>query len=476
MKKIMFLFCFVLTIMIVGCSNKETESKQIQTNTTEENNSGSDSNRSIPTATPIEQPIITPEITKVVNVQDNELLNNVTELCKSPRCFGTDGEQRALSFLIDKMSEYGYETYTQEFSVYHIGTEWIFPSSKQVYFEQNREETKKFGTAMNLIATTANPDEKKTLYITAHYDTTDDTNGIRDNGSGVVTAMEIARQLQGINLPINIEFVFFSAEEAGIQGSAYFVSHLTQAERDNTLGCINIDVVGQRGDSCILLKTCSSQINVLSILMGEFHDFKNEWSEASDHKSFYMGEIPAIYFADDKVKTKDNTNVPLEELDIEKLKELTKIICDFIINFDVDHYYNVINNSYTKKYTDLPNTGKINDYSLIQVNKILKEDGAGSIKQYIWKKDNGNQVIITEMDSRFLKEDLVDEIQSFHTYNDYITYKIIEENSRTTIKYVDSVSFRFYELKGNISQNEALKLLENQSDVISNVTFINALK
>jgi hypothetical protein len=463
--------------MIVGCSNnKETESKQIQINIIKENNSGSNSTMSLPTAAPTEQLIITPEITKAVNTQDNELLNNITELCKSPRGFDTDGEQRALSFLIDKMTEYGYETYTQEFSVYHIGTDWIFPSSKQVYFEHNREETKKFETATNLIATTANPDEKKTLYITAHYDTTDDTNGIRDNGSGVVTAMEIARQLQGMNLPINIEFVFFSAEEAGIQGSAYFVSQLTQTERDNALGCINIDVVGQKGDSCILLKTCSSQINVLSILMDEFHDFKNEWSEASDHKSFYMGEIPAIYFADDKVKTKDNTNVPLEELDIEKLKELTKIICNFIINFDVDHYYQLIKNSYTKEYTDLPNTGKIEGYLLIQVNKILREDGAGSMKQYIWKKDDGNQVIITEMDSRFLKEDLVEEMQSFQSYNDYITYKVIEEDSMTIVKCVDSVSFRFYELKGSISKNEALELLENQSDVISNVTFINALK
>ena len=473
MKRIILLMLTLL--LFTGCSHNDKENEIDQKQTNAINKVRTDEITIAPNVTTITTPIITPEVIRNVNVEDNELLKNLKELCKSPRRFNTDGENRALDFLIDKMTEYGYDTTTQEFSVYKKTLTDIYSATVWQYFDKYKGDKDSAGKGTNLIATTTNPDKKNTLYITAHYDTTRDTKGIRDNGSGVVVAMEIARQLQTISLPINIEFIFFSAEETGMQGSAYFVSQLTQEEKDNALGCINIDVVGEKGANEVVLKTYLSQINVLSLLMDEYHEFHHSRSEASDHTSFYMGEIPAIYFADEKVKTKDNTVNPLEELDIEKLKELTRIICDYIINFDIDDYNNLLKNSYTKEYTDLPNNGNIEDYTLIQVNKILREDGAGSNKQYIWKNSEGNQVVITEMDSRFFSEDLTEELQSFNSYNDYTKYKIFKENNITIVKYVDLVAFRLYELKGNIIKDEALELLNNQSVFNSNVTLINAL-
>ncbi|MDD3172473.1 MAG: M20/M25/M40 family metallo-hydrolase [Herbinix sp.] len=474
MKKIILLLCFILTILITGCSNsnKETDNKQFQTNITEDIYLDSDITMAL---TPTEKPTTTPEVTKVVNVEDNELLNNITELCKSPRRFDTDGEQRALNFLNDKMIEYGYQTRTQEFYVYEKTLNDIYSATPWQYFDKYSGEKDSVGKGINLIVTTANPDEKKTLYITAHYDTTRDTNGIRDNCSGVAVVMEIARLLQGIKLPINIEFVFFSGEEAGMQGSASFISQLSHEEKNRALGCINMDVVGEVGDNKVMLKTNSFQINVLSLLMDEFHEFSHARSEASDHFSFYMGGIPAIYFADENVKTKDSTDNPLEELDVEKLKELTRIICDFILNFNLVDYQNLIKNSYTREYTDMPNIGKIQNYSLIQVNKILRDNGSGSDIQYILKNEDGNQVVITEKDSRFLRADLAAEIQTFNTINDYTKYKVLEENYMISVKYADLVSFSLYELIGNVSQDEALELLENIGVFTSNVALINAL-
>jgi hypothetical protein len=478
MKKIILSLCFILTILITGCSNinKETNNKQLQTNITEDSNLESDITMALsPTMAPTEKPTITPEFTKVVNVDENDLSSNITELSESPRRFDTDGEQRALSFLIDKMTEYGYQTRTQEFYVYKKTLNDIYSATVWQYFYKYSGEKDNAGKGTNLIATTENLDNKKTIYITAHYDTTRDTNGIRDNGSGVSVVMEIAKQLQGIRLPINIVFVFFSAEEASMQGSAYFVSQLSQEEKENSLGCINIDVVGEKGEHEVIIKTNSSQLNVLSLLMDEYHTFEHFRSEASDHFSFYMGGIPAIYLADDKFSTKDNTNNPLEEVDIAKLKALTQIVCDFIIDFNIDNYYNLLENSYTKEYTDLPNIGKINNYSLIQVNKILREDGAGSDKQYILKNEDGNQVIITEKDSRFLGEDLAAEIQTFNSYNDYTTYKVFEDINMISVKFADLVALRLYELKGNVTQDEALVLLESIGVFTSNVELINAL-
>jgi hypothetical protein len=135
----------------------------------------------------------------------------------------------------------------------------------------------------------------------------------------------------------------------------------------------------------------------------------------------------------------------------------------------------LIKTSCTKEYTDLPNIGEIKDYSLIQVNKILREDGAGSDKQYILKNEDGNQVIITEKDSRFLREDLAAEIQTFNSYNYYTTYKVFEDINMISVKFADLVALRLYELKGNVTQDEALVLLESIGVFTSNVELINAL-
>ena len=411
--------------------------------------------------TPTITPTITPEKIKNVNVEDNELYDNLKELCNSPRKFDTDGEQRALNFLIDKNTEYGYAVETQEFYVYSKTiNDYLTPTSVWQYFDKYSGEKDCIGKGKNVISTSANPDEKKTLYITAHYDTTSDTNGILDNGTGVVVAMEIARQLQGIKLPINIEYIFFSAEEAGLQGSTYFVSQLTKEEKENTLGCMNIDVIGQKGDNEVALKTYEAQINVLSLLMDKYHKFPHSRSEVSDHTSFYMGEIPAIYFADEKVSTKDIADNPLDAVDIEILKEQTKIICNFILNFDSDDYDNLLKDSYTKEYTDLPKTDEVLGYSLVQANKVLKDNGAGSDIQYILKNDEGNQVIITEKDNRFLKEN---EIQNFDIYNEHVKYKVSEEDDNTIVQFKDEwIGFNYDVLEGNISTENALELLNNQ--------------
>ena len=78
------------------------------------------------------------------------------------------------------------------------------------------------------------------------------------------------------------------------------------------------------------------------------------------------------------MKTKDITVNPLEELDVEKLKELTEIICNFILDFSLDDYKDMLKNSFTMEHTALSDTKEISGYSLIHANKILREDGAGS--------------------------------------------------------------------------------------------------
>jgi hypothetical protein len=478
MKKRIIFVMFLLSLLLVSCSHTDTEDgvKQLDTKdikNIEENNVNKDDKLNSMEENNIEnnesKPVIQQEI-KNITVEDNELYDNLKILCESPRIYNSDGEKRASEYLMKKLSEYGYQTKIQEFPVYKKSfDDFLSPSSVWQFFYKFTGNDNRIGTGKNIIATTTIPDGKKTLYITAHYDTTADTNGIRDNGSGVVTVMEISRQLQGINLPINVEFILFSGEEAGLQGSTYFVSQLTQEEKNNSLGCINIDVVGQQGDSEgdseVALKTYLSQINVLSLLMDKYHKFAHTRSEASDHTSFYMGEIPAIYLADKKVITKDTTVNPLDEIDIEKLKELTKIICDFILNFNLNNYDNAMKNSYTKEYTDLPDTEMIMGYTLIQANKILKESGSGSKIQYLLKNDKDNQLKITEEDNRFLDDELINQIENFDVYKEHIRYNFLEdEEENIIIQYKDEwTSYNYGVLEGKITVDEALQLIEERS-------------
>ncbi len=88
------------------------------------------------------------------------------------------------------------------------------------------------------------PDE--TLVLAAHHDTTTDSFGANDNGSGVAVLLETARLLNcliretGTRPARTIRFVSFGAEEQGLQGSAAFVSRHYGPEAKPRL-MINLD-------------------------------------------------------------------------------------------------------------------------------------------------------------------------------------------------------------------------------------------
>lgn len=83
---------------------------------------------------------------------------------------------------------------------------------------------------------------KKTILIGAHYDSVG-TKGVDDNGSGVAALLECAKRAEKIETPYSLQFVFFGAEETGLEGSKYFVNHLNETERENILFVVNIDSI-----------------------------------------------------------------------------------------------------------------------------------------------------------------------------------------------------------------------------------------
>lgn len=86
----------------------------------------------------------------------------------------------------------------------------------------------------------------KYMIVGAHYDTRGGP-GVGDNGSGVVTVLEIAELLSDLNPRITVEFVLYSAEEVGLIGSEHHARFKT--DYDNLVWMFNLDqIAGKAGE------------------------------------------------------------------------------------------------------------------------------------------------------------------------------------------------------------------------------------
>ncbi|HEX2916346.1 MAG TPA: M28 family peptidase [Chloroflexia bacterium] len=101
-------------------------------------------------------------------------------------------------------------------------------------------------TTSNVIAETASGDPNSVIVVGAHLDSVSRGPGINDNGSGSATILEIANVFASQERPTRnkLRFIWFSAEEAGLVGSNYYVSQLSQAERNKIRLNLNFDMIG----------------------------------------------------------------------------------------------------------------------------------------------------------------------------------------------------------------------------------------
>lgn len=87
----------------------------------------------------------------------------------------------------------------------------------------------------------------KTLYVGGHYDSAvayknyELLEALDDNASGAGVVTELVQNLSGIQGEHNVEFIGFGAEEGGLNGSKAFAAALTDAEKSNAIGMINLD-------------------------------------------------------------------------------------------------------------------------------------------------------------------------------------------------------------------------------------------
>ncbi len=204
--------------------------------------------------------------------------------------------------------------------------------------------------SQNVIATVDNPSTSKNIIIGAHYDSSASSQGANDNASGVtalfITLQKVTEYVnQGNQLPFDVIFVAFGAEEQGLVGSSEYANrHYGQLQ--NTLVMFNIDSI-VNGDELFVAvenkKTDMEQLvlsNTDSSLNLQHKPYANgtyggadmfgygyyETIQGSDHTSFRLEGVPTVFyfsgtykakfwdFAESTDSNKQTMNTPMDNL------------------------------------------------------------------------------------------------------------------------------------------------------------------
>ena len=137
------------------------------------------------------------------------------------RIAGTNQEVKAAKYIQEKLESVGYKVTVQPFE-----------------FTNKKGEKLK---SQNIIVTKKG-DSDKEVVVGAHYDSVG-TAGVDDNGSGTVVNLETAIRMKDVKTPYNVKFVFFGAEETGLNGSKAYVHAMKQDEKENLVYMVNMDSI-----------------------------------------------------------------------------------------------------------------------------------------------------------------------------------------------------------------------------------------
>lgn len=138
---------------------------------------------------------------------------------------GSAQEKEAANYIHKELTNMNYHTEFQEFN----------------FTSRDSDQIK---TSQNIIAVKKDHNPR-TVIVGAHYDsvTTPGSLGAADNASGDGVMLETAQRLKDVDLGYTLTFIAFGAEEVGLKGSEYYVSQLSQKEKDNIIAMINLDTL-----------------------------------------------------------------------------------------------------------------------------------------------------------------------------------------------------------------------------------------
>jgi Zn-dependent M28 family amino/carboxypeptidase len=172
-------------------------------------------------------------------------------------------------------------------------------------------------TTRNVIADSKSGAIDNTVVVGAHLDSVIGGPGINDNGSGSATILEIAEQMAKVKPRNHVRFIWFSGEESGLLGSAYYVSQLTDGELGQIAAMLNFDMVASPNFARFVYDGSDPAAPAGSGAIEDvFHDFfasrklafePTPFDGRSDYGPFIAKGIPAggLFTGAEGVKTPD---------------------------------------------------------------------------------------------------------------------------------------------------------------------------
>ena len=217
---------------------------------------------------------------------------------------GTEGNAKARAFLKQEMAKIDFgAVYETAFTTKpRPNREGEIAPDAPVYEAVN----------LNALIDVDDNDEGPLLVITAHYDhlgVRGDKiyNGADDNASGAAALFAIAQSFADNPPNHDVLFIWFDAEEMGLQGARHFVSEKSFGER--ALFNFNLDMVSQSSVGEIyasgtyhtpalkpIMEKAARGTGVkLSFGHDRPEDGQNDWTLQSDHGPFHLVGVPFLY-------------------------------------------------------------------------------------------------------------------------------------------------------------------------------------
>ncbi len=326
------LLLFLLVLIIPSCNAQQTlESADITAHNVSEENA-------------------------ILSISKDNMLKTIKDISTSPHPINSEQIKETELYIKNCFMDFGYDNIESQIFEYNDeNNEYAIRRSSQldIYLAPTADQTNVDGVGSNIIATKkAEKDTKKTLIVSAHYDSTENSYGANDNGSGVAIVLELARITESTNLPYNITFVLFSGEEKFMLGSRWYVNALSEEERQNTIGLINIDSVAEKSDLgyLIMLYGDNKAVNIeytpenydkltelyRNNISNLFIDDRFELTMAinSDHYPFARVYIPAISIVQDWQEglNANSDNDIIQNIDANRLVEVASKIIHAVYN------------------------------------------------------------------------------------------------------------------------------------------------
>lgn len=166
-------------------------------------------------------------------------------------------------------------------------------------------------------------------------------NGADDNASGTAGMLEIAQRIGAHPLRHSVLFQAYSAEEMGLLGSNHWVNHST-IPLARLSAMLNLDMIGRLPDSTKKLNVQGTGTSpvwtdmVKSVNEGYGFDLAliADGQGSSDQASFYMKDIPVLFFFTGLHTDYHRPSDDVEKLNIDGQTKVTQFVADILTRLD----------------------------------------------------------------------------------------------------------------------------------------------